>query len=114
MTIQAARYNLKIYQGADIDEIFTFADFDFSVPGWTARSQARAEYDSAETIFDITTENGGITLADDGSCSLFVSGDDTADFTDINGVWDLELIDPDGKIYKPLRGTTTLFLEVTR
>ena len=86
----------------------------FDLTDFTARMQIRTEIDSSEVMCELTTENGRIALGgDQGTVTLTIPANITEDFDD-EGVYDLELIDDTGKVYRLLKGKVKVELEVTR
>ena len=63
---------------------------------------------------ELTTENGGIELGNDGSIQLSMSATDTADLSFSRGVYDLEIVPPVGEPYKIVKGNVFLKREATR
>ena len=77
----------------------------------------RSSVDSVDTVLELTTENGGITLhSTNGNITLFVSDDDMAEIPEDKYIYDLELIAPssDLYVYKLLTGNFVVRAEVTR
>lgn len=124
MTTAPGKLNLCIYKGAALSEVLTWETEDeygvttvTDLTGYTARAQARADYDSATAFMDLTTENGGITLGGAaGTITLFMAATATDDITATEGVWDLELIPPSGAAYaiRLLQGKVCVREEATR
>ena len=112
----AGVYNFTIEQGATFERVLTVRDssdelFDFA--GYTARMHIRPEIDSEVVMATLTTENGGITLGVDGVITLEISASDTSEIM-FPGVYDLELVTADNKVYRLLKGLVRLDDEVTR
>jgi hypothetical protein len=90
---EAGEYDITIEQGPGfslplIYEAHEGSPVDFT--GSAARLQVREKYSSSDTLIELTTENGGIELDDEGSITLSMSADDTADLTFSRGVYDLD------------------------
>ena len=114
---EAGEYDITIEQGSGFSLALTYEApegslVDFS--GSTARLHVREKYSSADTLIELTTENGGIELGNDGSILLSISADDTADLTFSRGVYDLEIVPPTGEPYKIIKGNVFLKREATR
>lgn len=113
----AGNYNIIIDQGAHFERLITVRDADgelLDFTGWTARMHIRTELDSPDIMCELTTENGRITLGGAaGTITLTLTADITEDFDD-EGVYDLELVDTYGKVYRLLKGKVKVELEVTR
>lgn len=113
------KVKLTIYQGATFRWSATLKSGSPAVvtdlTGYTARMQVRADITSAEALLDLTTENGGIVLGDAaGTIDLFVSAADTTAIDWTDGVYDLELIAPNGDVIRRIYGTVSVSPEVTR
>jgi hypothetical protein len=64
---------------------------------------------------ELTTANGGITLGGAaGTIDLFISATDTAGFAWESGVYDIELIQPNGEVQRKIEGAVVVSPEVTR
>lgn len=88
---------------------------ELNLTGYTARMQAREEYESATAFLDITTGNGGITLGGAaGTIALLLSATATAAITAEHGYYDLELVSPTGRVYRLLQGKICVSKEATR
>lgn len=114
---EAGEYDIVIEQGSGFSLSLTYEApegtlVDFT--GSTARLHARLKYSSADTLFELTTENGGIELTEDGEITLSKPADETAALTFSRGVYDLEIVPPTGEPYKIIKGNVFLKREVTR
>lgn len=113
----AGVYNLNIDQGATFERTITVKNPDESLydfTDYTARMHIREEMDSDDFQVALTTENGGLTLGGSaGTINMYLSPTDTAALDD-EGVYDLEIIAPSGKIYRLLKGRVRVDTEVTR
>ena len=113
----AGVYNINMDQGATFERLIIVRNPDeslFDFTDYTARMHIREEIDSSSIQVSLTTENGGITLGDaDGTINLYLSAENTATLDD-EGVYDLELIAPSGRIHRLLKGKVRVDLEVTR
>lgn len=118
MTIQPGKRHLKIIQGATLFEAFTWKDANGvakDLTGYTARAQARTDYDAASPFMDLTTANSGIVLGGTaGTIQLKMAAAATAGITATDGYWDLELVAPDGTVTRLLQGSVCVSKEVTR
>ena len=114
---EAGEYDITIEQGSGFSLPLTYEAPEGSLvdfTGSTARLHARLKFSSADRLFELTTENGGIELTEDGEITLSMSADDTADLTFSRGVYDLEIVPPAGEPYKIIKGNVFLNREVTR
>ena len=122
----AGVYNITCEQGATFLRVMlleypdpndstqtTYLPWDFT--DYTARMQVRRTYDSTSPMIELTTENGGITLNDgeQGEIRIIMTDAQTASLSS-NGVYDLEIVSPEGNVSRVIQGTFTLSLEVTR
>ena len=91
--------------------------------GYDARLQVRKAYGASSTEINCTLANSKLVLtnAAGGVLTLELSPSDTSSirFASANDdtlecVYDLELVSPSGRVYKPARGTFTIKREVTR
>jgi hypothetical protein len=105
-TIKLVRYN------ADETEIV-------DVTGWTARMQARASFAAATTILDLDVAGGEIAV--DGPAGTFTITIPASMTTalgplaaPVTGVYDVELVDDDGKVERAMQGRIEIIPEVTR
>ena len=114
---EAGEYDITIEQGSGFSLPLTYEAPDGSFvdfTGSTARLHVRSKYGATETLIELTTENGGIELTEDGEITLSVSAEDTAALTFSLGVYDLEIVPPAGEPYKIIKGNVFLKREVTR
>jgi hypothetical protein len=114
---EAGEYDITIEQGSGFSLPLIYEAPEGSLvdfKGSKSRLNARLKFSSADTLFELTTENGGIDLTEDGEITLSMSADDTADLTFSRGVYDLEIVPPTGEPYKVIKGNVFLKREVTR
>lgn len=113
----AGQYNLVIDQGAHFERLMTVRNPDgslFDFTDFTARMHIRTELDSEDIMCELTTENGRIILGGAaGTVKLIIEAEVTEEFDD-EGVYDLEIIDDYGRVYRLLKGKVKVELEVTR
>ena len=114
----AAYYDILIEQGATYQKTFTWKGSDetpVDITGYTARMQIRRKKSSVDFEHEATTENGGITLGDTaGTVAVLIPATDTAALTITKGTYDLELVDPQGVVYRLIEGGVEVSKEVTR
>lgn len=96
----SATYHIKIEQGATyLSPLMTWktqSGNPIDLTGWKARMQVRSSISASSVLLSLTTENGGIELGDElGTIRLVLSAEQTAAITWSEGVYDLELINPD-------------------
>ena len=105
-------FNLSASTGAPLD-----------LTGFDARMQVRAAFGASSALINCTLPNGKLTItnATQGALTLQLQPTDTSSirFPGLNDdtydcVYDLEIVDPVGNVYKPARGNFTINREVTR
>ena len=80
MTTTPARINFRIYPDATFSEVALLRDdagLPIDISGRTARMQIRRDRDDDDPIFELTTENGGITTGVDGSVTINIAASAT-------------------------------------
>ncbi|MBI9090141.1 MAG: hypothetical protein JEZ12_13075 [Desulfobacterium sp.] len=113
--------DLTIYQGSSFKKAWEMVEKGTEDPidltGYKARMQVRGKLKDDAAILDLTTENGGITITvvtDKTTLALYVPATATAAITAAKGVYDLELVDAAGDVYRLMQGTVAISKEVTR
>jgi hypothetical protein len=82
---------------------------------WTARMQIREKIDDITPLVSLTSDAGDITISLPDARIIFTIDTDTTEELDfVEGVYDLELVDPVGEATTLLEGKVTLRKEVTR
>jgi hypothetical protein len=81
--------------------------------GATARMQIRAK-PGAALLLELTTENGGLSIASPGTITRYLSATASAALGWSTGVYDLEVEYPDGTVHRYFEGNVTVSPEVTR
>jgi hypothetical protein len=113
----ALKYPLELNQGEDVSIVFPVFDPVTNEPlivdGWTAKSQVRSSQSSITVLYEWSAANNNITVAGT-SVTLRVLAADTQSWTWANGRYDIELIDPSGKVTRIVEGTVQVSLEITR
>lgn len=114
----AATRDLVIEQGATFYQPLRWKDSDgnpIDLTNYTARMQIRRNHESDVVLLSLTTENSRIELGGSlGTINLIITAADTKDLNFSEAVYDLELIDGNGKVTRLLQGAVTLSPEVTR
>ncbi|WP_120967060.1 hypothetical protein [Comamonas sp. lk] len=118
----AHKVKLQINQGATfVDRVIwrtgatkaTLAPVDLT--GCRARAQVRSDIDSPDVLLEMTTENGRIVLGGpSGEIHITIDAATTAAFQWESGVYDLEIIFPNGQVTRFLEGGVTVSKGVTR
>ena len=127
----AGIYDIIIEQGADWRLVMNWKDpggVPMNLAGYRARMQVRETFAAKAKVFDLTTENGMITLdAVNGLVSLHLPADVSAEVPIlpaktawIDGkqaqqlVFDIEMIAPDGGVTRLIQGAVLFVPEVTK
>lgn len=111
------KYNFICPQGSTFSKQLTWKiDNDLvNLESYTARMQVREKHSSRVAIVDINTENGGITLGgEEGTISLYISDEQTENIIAKDYVYDLEIVEPSGNVYRIIEGKFLVTPEVTR
>lgn len=114
------KLSLKVYQGATFTQPLVWKAGDPLQPvdltGCTARMQIRERVNSPGVLFSLTSEvGGGIVLGGAaGTIDIEIDATDTATFNWRSGVYDLEIVYPDGKVRRLFEGSIQVAPEVTR
>jgi hypothetical protein len=83
--------------------------------GYTARMQIREKIDDEDTLVSLTSAAGDITISiPDARIVFTIATSVTEELDFMEGVYDLELVDPAGEATTLLEGKVTLRKEVTR
>lgn len=113
------RLKLCIDQGATFRRKLVWKTGDPAQPvnlnGYSARMQIRASLTSPTVLHELTTGNGGITLGGvSGEVDLHIPASVTTAFDWVAGVYDLEMIAPNGDVRRLIEGAVQVSREVTR
>jgi hypothetical protein len=114
----AGTYNMTLEQGVDQDLEFLWKD-DTGTPinltGYTARMQARASYEEAKAVLELSTASNTIVIdGAAGKLTLKFSAAVTSKVYTLKLVYDIELKDPSNKTLRFLKGKLTVSPEATR
>lgn len=113
----AGVYNITCEQGSTFTRTFTILNNDgtvYDLAGFSARMQIRRDYDSSTVIHSATTANSQISMSVPlGEIHVDIPASTTAQFTR-DGVYDLEIFNNAGIVYKVVKGRFRLNREVTR
>lgn len=115
MTLDLAD-DLRIEQGAYYTCPLELSDGDdtpLDLTGYTARMQVRKSVGSSEVLLELTTANGRLVI-EGSTVRIVLSAEVTAAITWRQGVYDLELVPPDGKVERLVQGSVVVSPEVTR
>jgi hypothetical protein len=119
--VAAAHWKILVEQGSTWRVVLTVYDEDgdpVDLTGYTARMQVREAVDSLSPVFSLTTPEGspgGITITGPaGQVELLIPDETSTAWTWTFGVYDLELVSPDGDVDRLLKGEFEVDREVTR
>ena len=118
----ADEQTLNIDQGAYWSQVIEWQDANsapINLTGYTARMQIRRKVTSADSLLELTTTNGRITLGGVlGTITLAIAAADTAALpatpSDRRWYYDLELVPAGGNVVRLLQGRVVVSPEVTR
>jgi hypothetical protein len=124
--MSAGKWNIAAEQGVTFNPTLTCKDSSgamVNLSGYSARMQVRDSYEATAKLFDLTTDNGGITLGGaGGTVALRITAEQMATIL-IEAepglppvktcVYDLELVNGPSVI-RLLEGTFSISREVTR
>jgi len=86
-----------------------------NLTGCTAKLQVREAVDSASTLLELSTVNGGIIITPLlGQIDLYISSTTTTGLTGTGGVYDLEVYFSNGDVVRLVEGKVVFKPEVTR
>lgn len=116
--IDADHFSMPISTVADTWKVNT-GEITYHKPtditDYTARMHIREKWHSTTFIHELTTENGGIVLdVNDASIGLSIDAATTALFTFNKAFYDIEMVSPVGTVTKVIKGTITLYKEITK
>lgn len=124
--IDPVKLNLTIYQGATFCRPITWSTQEAGGPespvdltGYEVRMHIRERLDSPEVLLELTTDNGRIVITDAtaGAFELRLTAEETEALDWRTGVYDLEMVAPDGPpatVVRLLEGRVKVVPEVTR
>lgn len=105
---------LVIHQGTTWQYRWRITDPDTGaardISTWTARGQIRATHTDAEPLHEWTDIDCGV----DGYVVIAVTPAESTAWTWRDGVYDIELIDPSGRVARIAQGAVRVSPEVTR
>jgi hypothetical protein len=113
--VPATSWDITIEQGATWATSLILTDRDLT--GCTARMQIRETVLSPSTLLSLTSDpEAGITVTagPPGVIAITITAAQTAAMTWKHGVYDLELVSPNGTVERLLKGDVSVDFEVTR
>jgi hypothetical protein len=113
--IKPGVYNFICPQGATFAHTLTWTvnKIPVNLDTYTARMQVRERYKSPNFIVSIDTENGGVSLEEDGKISIFIPDDITKNIVAKSYVYDLEVVSS-SIVTRLLEGKFIVTPEVTK
>lgn len=111
----AAKLNLLVEQGATFSKRLVWRDKNkrpVNLTGYSAKMQVRSSATSSTVIFELSTENGRITLASAGAIQLDIDANLTETIS--SGMYDLKLYAPGGQEFRLVEGKLTVSPGVTK
>ena len=112
----AGDYDIICEQGATFSRTLTVKDSSGdarNLSSFTGKMQVRKLVTSTDTLAELTTSNGKMTLNASGEISLSLTATETAAITS-SGVYDLEITSSGGVVERVVEGNFNLIPEVTR
>ena len=115
----AGFHHFVIEQGATFSRILTLKDSTGTVVNLNSYSSAemdlRKNPESSSVVITLTTSNSRISLGGAaGTVTLTISASATANLTAEDGVYDLELTDSGGNVFRILEGTFSVRRNISR
>lgn len=115
--MSAGTYNITIEQGATYTQTILVQDEGVTrnLTGYTARMQVRPGKDSDTILLNLTMGSGlSIPTPTNGEIIISLTAAQTAAYTTVDAVYDLELVDGSSNVERLLQGSVTLSKEVTK
>lgn len=119
MAFDTEYQDIRINIGSTFSLSLALTDDDgeeVDLTGYIARMHIRSTLDAGSTIHELTTENDGITLGgEEGTIDLYIAPADTAGFSaTYTAVYDLEIEESGGDVWRIMEGRAEIIGEVTR
>jgi hypothetical protein len=117
--MSAGFHHFIIEQGATFSKTLTLKDVSdtlINLTGYTTgEMDLRSDIDSSTEVITLTVANGRIAFGGSaGTVTLTISATDTGNMTATDGVYDLEIGNSAGNIYRILEGTYSVRRGVSR
>lgn len=112
----AGAYNFICEQGATFARtiyVRDSADALRDLSSYSGRMQVRRRVTETTTLVELTTDNGKMTLTENGEIFLNLTPTETSAIAE-SGFYDIELEDGSGNVERLIEGSFTLVPEVTR
>lgn len=111
----AAKLNLTVEQGTTYSKRLVWKDKNrrpINIVGWSARMHIRKTVADSVVILELTSANGRIAFPAAGAIEIRLTAAETAALQP--GVYDLEMVAPDGSVTRLVEGKVIVSPEVTR
>lgn len=112
------RFDIVVDTGSDQVFIFEIVNTGNQEPvltdGYTARMQVRPYIGSKVVVDELTTENGRLEFVADGQLKVLMSNEATDAYRFDKGVYDIEIISPEGVVTRVVEGRVVARHGVTR
>lgn len=117
--MSAGFHHFIIEQGATFSKTLTLKDVNdtlINLTGYTTgEMDLRSDIDSSTEVITLTVANGRIAFGGSaGTVTLTISASDTGNMTATDGVYDLEIGNSAGNVYRILEGTYSVRRGVSR
>ena len=112
----AGDYDIICEQGSTFSRTLTVKDSAGdarNLSSFTGKMQVRKLVTSTDTLVELSTSNGEMTLNASGEISLSLTATETSAITS-SGVYDLEITSSGGAVERVVEGNFNLIPEVTR
>ena len=117
--MSAGFHHFIIEQGATFSKTLTLKDVNdtlINLTGYnTGEMDLRSDIDSSTEVITLTIANGRMAFGGSaGTVTLTISSTDTGNMTATDGVYDLEIGNTSGNVYRILEGTYSVRRGVSR
>lgn len=109
--------SLTIYQGKTLEATLIWGgNTPVNVTGWSARLTVRLDYTSASPTADFTVGNGRVVVGGaDGMFTFTMSATDSAALTaPFTGVYEVEVTNDEGQVFRAVAGAVDIIPEVVK
>lgn len=117
---RSVEIDIEVEKGSTLNPILTWRQqaqpkTPIDLTGCTGKLQVRDEKRVSKVLYEMTTENGLITLGGtQGTVELLFDASDTTNWTFYKAIYDLEITFPNTHVRRLCRGKITVFDEVTK
>ncbi|MGS2647082.1 hypothetical protein [Streptosporangium sp. LJ11] len=117
----AGIFDIDIEQGSDYDRLLQLTTQGTNpqplvLTGYSARAQVRPNRGrDTVVLYELTSDGGGLAIdGPAGHITVTIPGEDSSAWLWTEAVYDLEIVSPDGKVTRLLKGAFRVDPEVTR